>query len=333
MSLVQADARVCTTRATDDGAYWWASVIANGRWAEAHGYVHLVYCFVRGCSHPGLREQRHVAFCKILAILDALRAGHSPLLYLDSDAFVREPGLRLNELTSGLTPAANVRLSTPHGAGHVLFGGNEPYAGRGLWSTRATRTCAPPNTALLVVRNTAEATAALKVWWDTPAGKSAPFLMPSMPRHHTSLTTLGVIFHAGEWAFSHAWEQRQLWELWPKTPVLADAFRVALRNGTCLRTMFFFPAPPSVFSQARPPLHRLVLPPDYSPPLSRTAPILHMDSASVCHTPGASAFKCSRRRRSLIIALAASPFNLSYRPLLIRVDNRRLRRMYHAAVS
>lgn len=302
-ALLQSDSRVCTSRATDDGAYWWASVIANGRWARAHGYEHYVYCFVRGCSHSS-GEERHVAYCKIVAIIDALGRGVSPLLYLDTDAFVQQPSLTLEELTRSV-----LADHTPYAgrfAGHIFFGGNAPYAGQGHWSTRGTHSCAPPNTAVILIRNTPTAAATLREWWDSRAGK---------------------------WAFTHSWEQRQLWELWRATPRLAPAFRVAAPNGSCLRTMFFFPAPPSIFSQARPSLNRLVLPSDYAPAPSRTAAILHMDSASVCRTPGASAFKCSRRRRALTIALAPGPFNLSYRPTIVRADKRRLRTMYNVHVS
>ena len=66
-------------------------------------------------------EKRTVAYCKIVAIIDALTSGVSPLLYVDTDAFVQDGALRLDALSRRL------RAGYPSG-GHVFFGGNERVA-------------------------------------------------------------------------------------------------------------------------------------------------------------------------------------------------------------
>lgn len=228
-------------------------------------------------------------------MLDALQRGHESALFLDSDVIVRDRAFTRTALLQQYTTCS----SAVTGCGDVFFGGNAPFWGRGNWRLP---TCAPPNTAVIFARNTPLARAALRTWWDAPAG---------------------------EWAFNHSWEQRALWSLWPTSPELVAAFRLLARGGSCLRTMFAFPPLPARFSLSAVTQAQLRLPDGFSPEGVRATPLVHLDSASICRTPGKSTVKCARRRRSLLLALAdpagADQVNLSRVPSVTVVDGRRVR--------
>jgi hypothetical protein len=72
----------------------------NLKYACSHGYTLLFYKLREsGCSHP-LWGDRHASYCKLAAIGEALAAGYRWVVYLDSDAFVRNGRLFLSSYQS-----------------------------------------------------------------------------------------------------------------------------------------------------------------------------------------------------------------------------------------
>jgi hypothetical protein len=240
-ALVQSDNRLCQTSDDTDGAYWWTSTIVNGQWAASRGYVHRVYCFKWGCSLSS-SEDRGPAWCKILAICDTLRRGHPHVLFVDSDALVRAD-VTMAELQqlSLCTSAADRQC------GHVFFGAvNERSDVRDSARVHSESPVCTPSPALVLVRNTLAAMAALREWWEgfrKPKGAA-----------------VGSLFEGTGVAFNQSRHDHALWQLWPARD---KAFRLLRRSRSsggaggggggveetrgCARVHFGFPHLPARF--------------------------------------------------------------------------------------
>ena len=224
VAVVQSDSRMCEppSNTTASHNYWWVTAQINARWAEAHGYDHLTYCYERCLRAPDVDVS--AAWCKLLALRDALRWNRwDTLLYLDSDAFWNAPsGIAALDAYIGAA-------DEPERAG-VLFGCNLPYAsedrGRVRWGKSwLNGERGPANTGVMIIRNVAAAHYALSAWWN------ATYEMP-------------------HWNTRFAWEQSALWALW-KHPAFAAPLRVlsnlsaqgppdrtgTIYEGDCMRTM------------------------------------------------------------------------------------------------
>uniref|UniRef100_A0A7S3PH72 Nucleotide-diphospho-sugar transferase domain-containing protein n=1 Tax=Aplanochytrium stocchinoi TaxID=215587 RepID=A0A7S3PH72_9STRA len=79
----------------DGVSYWSLSQCINTAYASAHGYV-----YKRVNSFETCLKQHEIApaWCKVLAILDALKSGeYETILYLDSDAYVRNFSISVDD--------------------------------------------------------------------------------------------------------------------------------------------------------------------------------------------------------------------------------------------
>ena len=149
-----------------DATYWHRSLAINAQWAASWGYIHLTYC-ARACPHLD-GEPRHVTWCKIVAVMHAMRTlpAESTILYLDSDVYWNMTSVSLPEMLQWTPPASP-----------LVFGCNYPYAAcRGRSRTKECGTewnrglkRAPPNSGIMIVRNNARAREMLYTWWNTPS--------------------------------------------------------------------------------------------------------------------------------------------------------------------
>ena len=266
-SLLQADHRYCQSAAPDTRDYWWATAAINGRWASRRGYAFICYCVPLTCA-SAVGEVRHVAFCKLLALMHALQSAPlASVLYLDSDVVInRLSGFR--HLLRAWAPCNGV---LDQRCGDLLFGGNAPYMGPGRWHGAVLNQSCPPNSGIVLARNSNRTMRALLAWWRVPADR---------------------------FATRHAWEQRVLWQSWRRLLRLPTTLRVladttARVGGSCLRSMFRLP---SASALGRLPASR---------PVAR-APFLHLDSGSVCGIPGLASAACAAKRRALLAALPSA---------------------------
>ena len=240
LTVVQADSRFCQhgerAQTLGDGSsrlhYWWESARANALWAARHGYLHTLYCLDESCEHE-VAGNLYAAWCKLRALQDVLsnRVTNSNrdapqgallsigmVLFLDSDAFWHRPDMPIERLLGQYVPAGDWAARGAD-ASSIFFGCNLPWKGedRGKRRWNATLTNAergPPNTGVMLLRNTASAREALRAWWSVPA--TTP-----------------------QWNRNFAWEQSALWELWARQPGFARRMRVLHdeRRNECMRTM------------------------------------------------------------------------------------------------
>ena len=80
---------ICSVRLGENASkngFWWISAAISAAWARKHRHDYLLYCMT-SCDHPGSGEKRLPQWCKLVAVVDALRQAYSAVLYLDSDAF------------------------------------------------------------------------------------------------------------------------------------------------------------------------------------------------------------------------------------------------------
>ena len=94
----------------------------NLRYACTHGYSLLFYRLTsEGCEHPRWGT-RHPSYCKLAAVAAALDRGYRFVVYIDSDAFVRNTSLGLPALLRAY--GGNVSVER-----HVAwFGWDAPYS-------------------------------------------------------------------------------------------------------------------------------------------------------------------------------------------------------------
>ena len=151
----------------------------NEAYARAHGYDLLfLQLSSAGCEHA-VWGARHPSYCKLAALAEALSPsrGYDYVVYVDSDAFVRNTSVPLAQLlvkySSGAT-AAELERSL------AFFGWDLPYS-------------LGPNAGVLVLRNCAETRALLRVWWHVFAGRQS--LQHSYEQH----TLHGLVLHLHRW--------------------------------------------------------------------------------------------------------------------------------------
>ena len=141
----------------------------NLRYACTHGYSLLFYRLTsEGCEHPRWGA-RHPSYCKLAAVAAALDRGYRFVVYIDSDAFVRNTSLGLPALLRAYGGNASVERhvawfgwDTPYSLGpnagfSVLRGGGR---GGGGGSGRGGRGGGPPAAHEL-----------LQAWWNVYAGR------------------------------------------------------------------------------------------------------------------------------------------------------------------
>lgn len=144
--------------------------------------------------------------------------GGDMVLFLDSDAFWRESAVTFDQLLHQYVPAPDW-AARGRDAASIFFGCNLPYKsedrGKRRWnSSLINAERGPPNTGVMVLRNTASVRDQLRTWWATAA--TTP-----------------------QWNFKHAWEQSALWHLWARQPEFARGVRVLHdeQRNACMRTM------------------------------------------------------------------------------------------------
>lgn len=123
----------------------------NLRYARRHGYSLVFYRLGNpGCTHP-VWGARHPSYCKLTAIGEALAAGYSWVVYLDSDAFIRshEPLPTLLRKYGGALEGAD--------AAQAFFGWDHPFT-------------LGPNMGFIALRNTATVVRMVQSWWNLNAG-------------------------------------------------------------------------------------------------------------------------------------------------------------------
>ena len=151
---------------SSDATYWMRSLAINALWAARWGYLHLTYC-AHECPHQDSGEARHVVWCKIVALAHAMARlpQDAMVLYLDSDAWWDAADLSLPAL-----------LHWQASTSILMFACNWPYLAcrahgrRGCgteWNKSLKRS--PPNTGVVLARNTVRARALLQLWWNTPS--------------------------------------------------------------------------------------------------------------------------------------------------------------------
>uniref|UniRef100_A0A7S4BR63 Nucleotide-diphospho-sugar transferase domain-containing protein n=1 Tax=Chrysotila carterae TaxID=13221 RepID=A0A7S4BR63_CHRCT len=127
----------------------------NLKYACLNGYQLIFYRLItEGCVHPRW-GWRHPSYCKLCAIAEALAAGYEWVVYLDSDAFVRNATLPLPQLL--LSYEATVEAQTRELQG-IFFGWDYPYT-------------LGPNAGFTALRNSAQTRSMLSFWWNVYAGR------------------------------------------------------------------------------------------------------------------------------------------------------------------
>ena len=179
VGIVQSDSRYCNPEHDTLGIrawpYWWYSVAMNAQWAWQKGYEHLTYCITVCTAADSSSSSTAVlamAWCKIPVIADVLQQRrHDTILYLDSDAFWNRTSAGMEALGLFFWPG-DWRLD-PHGGGSIYFGCNLPWAGedrgRRQWNhSWENGDRGPPNTGVILIRNSAASLATFASWWRAP---------------------------------------------------------------------------------------------------------------------------------------------------------------------
>lgn len=137
-----------------------------------------------GCDHPRW-GRRHPSYCKLPAIAEALARGFSTVVFLDSDAFIRDASLSLPALLRRYRAAA---ASASEEEPSAEFGWDSPYS-------------LGPNAGFAVFRNVPATWEALRVWWNLQSlkGVTHPYEQDALHwallhlcRFRRSLSTLAL---------------------------------------------------------------------------------------------------------------------------------------------
>ena len=169
--------RICGVRVDANAsidAFWWMSAAINAAWARMHSHDHLLYCMTE-CNHPGTRERRSPQWCKLIALMDALQQPYDSVLYLDSDAFWKDPALNIRRgMLRPFAPAwFDSLLATPTMPEVVaFFGCNSPWDACGVqWNfSAAYGDRGSANSGVVLLRNQPKTRELLHQWWHCGTG-------------------------------------------------------------------------------------------------------------------------------------------------------------------
>ena len=209
--------RICGVRVDANAsidAFWWMSAAINAAWARMHSHDHLLYCMTE-CNHPGTRERRSPQWCKLIALMDALQQPYDSVLYLDSDAFWKDPALNIRRgMLRPFAPAwFDSLLATPTMPEVVaFFGCNSPWDACGVqWNfSAAYGDRGSANSGVVLLRNQPKTRELLHQWWHSRNGFARP--------HHVRTAR-------------SCSDQAVLWRLWSVRPDLAASMRVLAAPG------------------------------------------------------------------------------------------------------
>lgn len=123
----------------------------NLKHACLHGEKFLYFHLASSACHHTLWGERHPSYCKLPAIAEALSRGHERVVFLDSDAFIR------NAHTS--VPSLLQRYGGDSSAAAIEFGWDSPYS-------------LGPNAGFAVFKHVGSGVRhALRLWWNLYAGE------------------------------------------------------------------------------------------------------------------------------------------------------------------
>jgi hypothetical protein len=210
--------KVCGVRVDANAsidAFWWMSAALNAAWARTQGYDQLLYCLGQ-CIHPGSYERRSPQWCKLIAIMDALQQPYDAILYLDSDAFWKNPtigigqGMLLPFAPDWHMPSASVERTAAQVV--AFFGCNSPWDICGVqWNFSAAHgDRGSASTGVVLLQNVPRTRELLYHWWHARNG----FAKPNHVRKTHSCS-----------------DQAVLWRMWSLRPDLAASMRVLASPG------------------------------------------------------------------------------------------------------
>lgn len=220
IALVQMDNRYCTTRRDWIASipplraswFWWKAAHINSLWTATHQYDHLLFCSP-GCTYchkNGSLVARRPSWCKIRAVSVVLQAQeHDTVVFMDSDAYVVDPRLRLSTLLMRYAWSRDWSIKRSTALPSLFFACNDPFSLGWPVRPRPTSTLpqalerqlvrsGPPNSGIWLARQSPSTLSALQAWWNAREDEADRRWLPP-PR---------------SWAWHKQWrEQGALWDL------------------------------------------------------------------------------------------------------------------------